>query len=212
MYGDTVYGVALHGGWGRGAPAPAHAATTLVGGLVPPPREPTTAAEAFWKMPHKGNTLYWVLIRMSTGKHLKVLSKTRTRLVTRPLGVCFEGCLSCKVQSEPICFFLNIFELTWRFTVLLWLRFKMHSCSLANIVIVCTRWSNFEGGLVGYYAYTNSSPLKSSTTCLRNLFFLLISFKDVLSIIKQHLYIKSLNQCLINQITEIILRYTLTVN
>lgn len=53
-HGGTVYGVALHGGWGRGAPAPAHAATTLVGGLVPPPREPTTAAEAFWKMPHKG--------------------------------------------------------------------------------------------------------------------------------------------------------------
>lgn len=47
-------GVALHGGWGRPTPAPAHAATTLVGGLVAPPREPTTAAEAFWKMPHKG--------------------------------------------------------------------------------------------------------------------------------------------------------------
>ncbi|CAG9571849.1 unnamed protein product [Danaus chrysippus] len=44
----------MHGGWGRAAPAPAHAATTLVGGLVAPPREPTTAAEAFWKMPHKG--------------------------------------------------------------------------------------------------------------------------------------------------------------
>lgn len=54
MVWGEVCGVALHGGWGRPAPAPAHAATTLVGGLVAPPREPTTAAEAFWKMPHKG--------------------------------------------------------------------------------------------------------------------------------------------------------------
>ncbi|KAJ0172634.1 hypothetical protein K1T71_011773 [Dendrolimus kikuchii] len=51
-------GVALHGGWGRPAPAPAHAATTLVGGLVAPPREPTTAAEAFWKMPHKDELMH----------------------------------------------------------------------------------------------------------------------------------------------------------
>lgn len=59
MWGE-VCGVALHGGWGRPAPAPAHAATTLVGGLVAPPREPTTAAEAFWKMPHKGTlSLYY---------------------------------------------------------------------------------------------------------------------------------------------------------
>ncbi|CAK1542593.1 unnamed protein product [Leptosia nina] len=50
-------GVALHGGWGRAAPAPAHAAT-LVGGLVAPPREPTTAAEAFWKMPHKDELMH----------------------------------------------------------------------------------------------------------------------------------------------------------